>query len=178
VFGNAFALPSNLSASCATLVDYDRNGTLDIVGMDELADEMTFWDNQLPPAVDAQAATCRATLRIDNKGHSAGFGTQAPQDIGLGKGFQVGITAAPATLVALLAGMPQTPGVLHASGLLNMEPGWVLLQINTTDAKGEFSKKFHVPTNLPVGQEFALQVLANDPLGYVLSNPHTLKFTP
>ncbi|MHC4839002.1 MAG: FG-GAP repeat domain-containing protein, partial [Planctomycetota bacterium] len=177
-FTSAFELDAKMSGSCATLVDYDRDGTLDIVGMDELADEMTFWRKTTPVCLGVQPDTCRGTLRIDNKAHAAGFGSHPPQSIGLGDGFHVGVTAAPSRTFAILGGSPSSLGIFTASGILNLQAGWGILMVRTTDDRGEYSKQFNVPTDLPIGLDVGLQVLVDDPSGFVLTNPHVLRLTP
>jgi hypothetical protein len=177
-FANPFELPSNMSGSCASLVDYDRDGTLDIVGMDEIADEITFWRHDTPPVLGVQPASCRATLRIDNLGNSAGYGSQPPQSIGLGDGLHVGITAAPNTGLVILGGVPMPSGASTAGGLLNLATGWTVLLFRTTDSKGEYAKRFVIPSSAPFGLDVGMQVLADDPAGLVLSNPHVLRITP
>ena len=128
--------------------------------------------------VGVQPASCEATMRIDNLAHGAGFGAQAPREVSPGEGFHIGVSAGPGVLYGVLAGTPRPVGEMTSSGLLNLLPGWTMFIIRGTDAAGEDTRLYTVPSDVPVGFDVALQVIATTAAGHQLSNPHVLRVVP
>jgi hypothetical protein len=187
----AFVAPTTLPAisagSCATFVDDDRDGDLDLLGIDELADKVLLYRQagSSPPGV--QAPSCAATLRIDNLANRAGYAGTLPHDVKIGGIFFVGVTGAPNVPYALAIGLPQEPGIPAPYGLENLTSWFFLFDGFAgspnafTDGFGEDTESILVPSTLSPGVSVAFQgfVLdATNPFGGTVTNPERVVLVP
>jgi hypothetical protein len=175
--GNSFELPATQTASCATLVDYDRDGFVDIVGVDEIADLIFLYRQDVPAISGVQSPRCNATLRIDNLANRAGFNGQPPHLVESGGYLFAGVTAQPNSLYWLTGGVPLEPGLVSAYGLYNLAAAPFILFGGITDANGEACTNINIPVTIPTGVDVATQVFVAVPGGYALSNPEVIRAT-
>ncbi len=172
-------LPSSKAASCATLVDFDRDGDTDIIATDEEVDEVRLYAHDGPSvATGAQPGTCEARLRINNLAGGAGFGSAPRVPVKLGQTAFMGVSGpnnTPASYVIGI-GVAKSPGIRLPFGLLNLEP--ILLVMNgTTDRFGEALVPVLIPASLTPGSRAAVQALVSQtqgPLNLALTNPEVV----
>lgn len=176
-FGSPLTLNAPRAGSCALLVDYDRDGDLDVIGVDEVDDRALFFRQTNPTIPNVQAASCDATLRIDEHAGSAGYGASQPRFVLAGRTFFLGVSGRATQPFGLLAGVGAEPGFPTVFGLFNLAgaplialPGGVL------NAFGEAMVAIPLPAGLPSGARLAIQgatVNPSLPAGVGLTNPET-----
>jgi len=186
-FVSPSTLPAPQAGSCATLVDWDRDGDLDIAGVDELADKLLLFRQTGPSPAGVQPPSCAATLRIDNLANRAGYAGAPPHEAPIGGVFFCGVTGAPSVPYALAAGVPLEPGLPTLFGLANLD-FWFLLFNGfatgapaVTDGFGESRIALLVPPSFPPGFSVAFQALLPDPsspAGGFLTNPERIVLVP
>ncbi|MBI5852085.1 MAG: VCBS repeat-containing protein [Planctomycetes bacterium] len=177
-FASSFTLAAPRAGSCALLVDDDRDGDLDVLGIDELADVVLLFRQTTPALPGVQASNCAASLRVDARASNAGFGGRAGHDVTRDLRCFVGIAGASVQPFGLLAGLALAPGPNTAFGILNLDAtALVPLGTGTTDASGEAQVTVIFPASLPPGIAIALQGGVGDPshpLGARLTNAETI----
>ncbi|MEM7201038.1 MAG: VCBS repeat-containing protein [Planctomycetota bacterium] len=168
-------LPATSAGSCALLVDFDRDGDVDILGIDELDDWVFLFAQRGPSPSGVQAPACTATQRVDNLANRGGYAGAAAHRVDIGRSFFVGVTGPASAPFATAFGLRQEPGLTTPFGLLNLGVlGLVTLPAGVTDAEGEALQRLPVPATLSPGQALALQTFVLQsaaPLQVVLSNP-------
>ncbi len=176
-FGSALTLAAPRAGSCALLVDYDRDGDLDVIGVDEVDDRALFYRQTNPSLPNVQTASCAATLRIDEHAGSAGFGQNPARGVDAGRPFFLGVTGGAAMPFGLLAGLASEPGLPTVFGLFNLAATpLVALPGGLLDGFGEAIVAIPVPAGVPSGARLAIQgATANPalPAGVGLTNPET-----
>ncbi|MEZ5966078.1 MAG: FG-GAP-like repeat-containing protein [Planctomycetota bacterium] len=156
-------LPSPQAGSCAILVDDDRDGDLDVVGVDELADVLLLYRQTTPVPPGVQPADCRATLRLDQLAGYAGFGS-APRESTTGATLFVGVTGGAAQAFAVFLGLSAQPGAVLPFGTFNLQPAPLLpLPAAVTDPFGEATIALPIPLGAAVPFTLTAQGVVLDP---------------
>lgn len=176
-FVNRLTLKAARSGSCATIVDFDRDGDSDIVAVDEITDEIYLFTQNSPLVGGTQPPTCGATLRVNNLGGRAGFGSLAPTPVVRNCDAFFGITGASTAPFALAAGLPVTPGIRIPFGLLNLAtaPPMLVIGAGMTNGDGEATVRFLIPAWAPVGAGVGLQgMVGGSTVAPGLTNPESI----
>lgn len=176
-FGSPLTLNAPRAGSCALLVDYDRDGDLDVIGVDEVDDRALLFRQTNAPPPNVQPASCDATLRIDEHAGSAGYAGSLARAVDAGRTMFLGVTGGATQPFGLLAGLGAEPGFPTVFGLFNLAgtplialPGGVL------NAFGEAMVSLPLPAGLPSGARLAVQGATVNPAlpaGVGLTNPET-----
>jgi hypothetical protein len=177
VFVAPFTLPSPSAGSCALCVDYDRDGDVDILGIDELDDLVLFFrqDSPIPPGV--QEPLCSATLRVDGLANVGGFGAMPAHDAKLGWALGLDVTAAPGATHVLMFGTRLEPGVTIVYGIFNLTGAVASMPPRQVNAAGEDSLLLPIPATLTPGGRVTLQPIVIErpsPLQLWLGNPEEI----
>ncbi len=178
VFGGRFELPAILAGSCAVLVDYDRNGMLDILGIDELADVVRIWKQEPVSLPLVAEATCTATLRLNNFAVRTGYGGRPPLIVRGGDVMFLGVTAPPGALFGIGVGSQVNPGTQTLGGPLHLGAPIVVPFLGFADANGEASFQVPVPTSVTPGVTVTLQLVVEQPFALVMGNSEVIQTAP
>ncbi|MGE3174479.1 MAG: FG-GAP-like repeat-containing protein [Planctomycetota bacterium] len=181
VFEQPALLAGAQSGSCSTLVDFDRDGIVDIIGADENGDLALLYRQRDVAALQTQAPSCAASLRLDQRGDRAGFGATAPQPVAVGSRLHLGISGPDQGMTLVAIGGPFQPGIPAAPyGLLHLDPAVPLdLLFFLLDPAGEAGLMLQVTPAVPIGLQVAFQALVADPSGVaVLSNAQSVRIVP
>jgi hypothetical protein len=188
IFGSSFALSAQTAASCAVIVDYDRDGDTDVVVTDELEDKAFLYRQTGPNPPGVQPPSCNAALRINSHAGRAGFGGAQPRPLLGGTTVFVNVSGAPAVPFLLALGTPQVPGTAASAGLVNLllsplpavlVDGFAGHPAGVTDSAGEAWLGYLLPASLPTGLMLALQGIVLAPTtgaGASTTNPETVIF--
>lgn len=176
-FGSPLTLNAPRAGSCALLVDYDRDGDLDVIGVDEVDDRALLFRQTNAALPNVQAASCGATLRIDEHAGSAGYGGSLARAVGAGRTMFLGVTGGATQPFGVLAGVAAEPGFPTAFGLFNLAGAPLLaLPGGVLNAFGEAMVSLPLPAGLPSGARLAIQGATVNPAlpaGVGLTNPET-----
>jgi hypothetical protein len=159
VFVNPQTLPSTRAGSCCTLVDFDRDGDLDIIATDEIVDEARLYTHAGPTHGGSQPPSCAAALRVNSWGSRAGFAGPA-QGVTPGGTAFFGTSGPAGAVWGIFLGAPLVNGIAFPPfGVFNLDPTLPVLTVaaGLTDAFGEALLPVSIPGSLPPGQTFALQ---------------------
>lgn len=183
VLGSPFTLPAQSAGSCMLVVDTDHDGDVDLVGIDEVVDRFFVFNQIVAPAPGVQAASRRATLRVNDLAHHGGYAGMPPHPVSAGGSFFLGIGGAPNVPYSLAVGVPFEPGTPTPVGLLNLTfPIFFLMDglggnpSAVTDARGQDLERFVLPLGLPIGFTVGLQAVVAPVL--TLSNPERIVVVP
>ncbi|MEM7205176.1 MAG: FG-GAP-like repeat-containing protein [Planctomycetota bacterium] len=177
VLQNPITLPAVQAGSCALIVDHDRDGDMDIIGIDEFADLVLVFAQDDAPAPGLQPMRgCGAALRLDNLGSFAGYGGRALHVVPVGGVFHVGLSGEAGAAFGVLLGVGTPAGIPLRFGLFHLgATPLATIAAGTLDAFGEVEFAVPVDAALPAGLSVALQgaaVIAGP--GLTLSNPERL----
>ncbi len=155
-------LPAPMAGSCSALVDYDRDGDLDIVSADERSDQAILFKQTTSVLPSVQPASCDATVRVDNLASNGGFGGRAAHPAVRGERIHFGVTAPPGAGYALVLGFRLEPGLPLPFGFANVNGAVTFVSglgggLYTADAFGEASVPFDIPSSAPVGLSLVVQ---------------------
>jgi hypothetical protein len=174
-FGAPMTLPAPQAGSCALVVDHDRDGDLDVIGIDELADVLLFFRQGSTWPAGVQTAACASALRLDEYARGAGYGTTPAHATRAGATLFVGITGGVTRAFGVLGGIARAPGLPVAFGTFNLDPAvLVVLPGGVTDAFGEAMLALPIPVGVAPDSMLALQAGVVDPAhaaGVALTNP-------
>ncbi len=178
-FGTPIILQSAVAGSCALLVDLDRDGDLDIVGVDELADVVKFYmqDSVWPAGV--ATPLCEATLRVNGLSIGAGFGGASSHPVRVDDEIFLHVSGRVTAFAAIMLGSPVEPGLPTPFGIANLANFGTLVFTSQLDGYGELSIPLTVPSSVSIGQVYPLQaIVASSPFQIQLSNPEALQIIP
>ena len=188
VFQNPITLPSSTAGSCATIVDFDRDGDTDIITTDEIDDQARLWQQVGPNPAGVQAPSCAARMLVNSHAGRSGFGTFAPEPLAVGRTAFLRLSGAPAQPFAVALGVAIAPGTSTPFGLVNLDLALAPLvfidgyaNALATNAFGEIEFAFPIDPSTPTGGVATLQAIVNDPAsgaGSKLTNPEKLVIVP
>ncbi|HLU38602.1 MAG TPA: FG-GAP-like repeat-containing protein [Planctomycetota bacterium] len=162
-FGGRLTLNAPRAGSCALVVDDDRDGDLDVLGIDELADVILLFRQTETWPAGVERGACTARLRLDQRARAAGFGAVPPHPVTAGATLFVGVSGPAAQPFGLFAGVALTPGPALPFGIVNLAPApVVVLPGGATDAAGEALVALPMPGGVP-GAALAFQAAVLDP---------------
>lgn len=180
-YGPEVVLQATGAGSCAIFADLNGDEDMEVIGIDELADLLFFFDS---PPLPHQEASLGASLEINGFGGSPGFGGVAALPVALGSTMIVDIQGHPGQSWLLPMGIAMDPGVPGPAGTLGLQPN-ILFLVNglidptfTLDATGAGTLSVPVPPWLPSGLPVTLQGLTVNPanlaIGFTFANPMTI----
>jgi len=180
-YGPEVVLSALGAGSCAIFADLDGDEDMEVIGVDELADVLFFFDS---PPLPHQEASRGASLKINGFGGSPGFGGVPALPVALGSTMTVEMRGHPGQSWLLPMGIAMDPGVPGPAGVLGLQPN-ILFLVNglldptyTLDANGVGSFSVPIPPWLPPGLPVTLQGLAANPanlaIGFTFANPMTI----
>jgi hypothetical protein len=175
-------LPATGAGSCAIFADINGDEDLEVIGIDELADLLFFFDS---PPLPVQKESLGAAMEINGTGGSPGFSGALQLPVALGSTMAVDVTGHPGEAYLLLFGLGINAGVPGPAGTLGLAPNLLFLVnglINPAyvlNANGEATLSVPVPAFLPAGLQITLQGLTTNPanlaIGFTFSNPITIE---
>ena len=187
-FAPAVQLPAIGAGSCAIIADLDGDEDMELIGIDEIADVLFFYQT---PQLPVQQASHAAALDVDGVGGSPGFGGAPNLPVTLGAPATIGFQGHPGQWWLLAIGLPTYPGLFTPAGVLGiaLAPAPVFLVDGFTypgafvlDAAGAAALTVNIPAWLPPGLTITMQGLATNPAnlaaGLTLTNPMTVVTTP
>ncbi len=180
-YGPQTVLSALGAGSCVIFADTDGDEDMEVIGIDELADMLFFFDS---PPLPHQEASLGGSLEINGTGGSPGFGGAAMLPVALGSTMTVEMRGHPGQSWLLPMGFAMDPGAPGPAGVLGLQPN-ILFLVNglidplfTLDATGTDTFTVPVPPWLPPGLPITLQGLAVNPanlaIGFTFANPMTI----
>lgn len=181
-YGTPQVLQATGAGSCAIFADINGDEDLEVIGIDELADLLFFFDS---PPLPVQKESLGAAMEINGTGGSPGFSGAPALPVLHGSGMAIDVTGHPGEAYLLLVGIGINPGVHGPAGALGLAPNLLFLANGLTnpayvlDANGEATFSVPVPAFLPTGLQITLQGLTTNPanlaIGFTFSNPMTIE---
>ena len=180
-FASPLILPAAGGGACTTLVDYDRDGDIDIIAADEIADIGMVFTQTNTVVTGIQQPSCIATLRVDQRGASDGFGNRPAVPVRVGSKTALSMSGVTGSFGAIAVGFPAA----NASPIAN----WGLTSFDLTipvlviaysplDQTGEFVTALDVPIYIPTGISLMAQGLMLAPGTQLLTNPVKFVLVP
>jgi hypothetical protein len=179
-YGGASTLAAQIAGSCLTFVDYDRDGDMDLVGVDEEADKVMIFRQASLDVAGVQAASCSATLRVNGIAGQAGFGASAAHPWPVGWTGFLGVSGKPLAPYGIAVGSALEPGLALPWGVLNLAAP-LLVIAGATDLHGEAVVSVALAPGTAAGPSASLQgyvVDLADPDLIVLTNPESVVLVP
>lgn len=180
-FGPPSSVTVSRAGSCALLVDHDRDGDLDLIAIDEIADEIQVFRNDAPNVPARQPALCDARMRVDNSAGSGGLGVHPPHPIVNAGRVHLEVEGPAGGVAAILAGDPAVPGLFSPFGFANLVGvGEVIGPGLSLDQRGIAELALNLPPAMTVGSTFTLQsvVLGATLQSLRFTNPEQLQVVP
>jgi hypothetical protein len=177
-FVSPFTLPTSSAGSCMLILDYDRDGDMDLLGIDELDDTVRLFRQSGPSPAGVQEPSCAAALRIDNLGNRAGYGGARPHDVAIGGAMFVGVSGGANRAFLILIGSALEPGSMTTFGRFGLSGAAFFGPVLATDANGEATLPIPLPVGLPIGVSLGFQALVAEPAaagGALLTNPEVVR---
>ena len=180
-FGPGAVLPAVGAGSCAIFADIDGDEDMEVIGIDELADKLFFFDS---PPLSHQESSLGCGMEINGIDGSPGFGGASMLPVALGSTMTLDVSGHPGNAWLLPLGTSLDPGIPGPAGVLGLASNLIFLVNGLSDpnyvldATGAASLSVPVPPWLPLGLPITLQGLAANPanlaIGFTLSNPMTI----
>jgi FG-GAP-like repeat/Bacterial Ig-like domain len=189
LFREVAKLDAVSNPGCSLVLDLQGDGRNDIVGIDEISDDLVIFKNAAPAV---QGFSKSAGLRVNGSVGTPGFGLQPPVSVPTGTSVQMevlGHGSSPyGVFVSALGAQSALP--LGTLGTLNLELGTTLKvalgvmppAANPSDVRSLQTLSYLLSTSVPVGTHFALQGFAVHPglpkAPVLLTNPVEFQVTP
>lgn len=176
-FQTSTRLAGQRSGASAAAWDRDRDGDLDVVGIDDADDLASLFAQTEVAPPNVQPPSCAASLRLNGLAGSAGFGTRPAQRVIGGRPFVAGVTGGRREFWALFGGIGVTPGLTIPYGLFHLVPTALIgLPAGILDDAGEAQVAIPTPGGLPPGLRLTVQGATSTSVlpGAVLTNPETV----
>jgi len=169
------------AGSCAIFADLNGDEDMEVIGIDELADVLFFFDS---PPLPVQEESLGASLKCNGFGGSPGFGGAPALPVALGSMLTIEMHGHPGQAWMLPMGFAMEPGTPGPAGVLGLQPNLLFLfnglidPTYTLDATGTQSVSVPVPAFLPPGLILTLQGVTENPanlaIGFSFANPMTI----